>query len=378
MTGFEKISDSALRCFKWLILDKEAVKDYEISETERRIIDKYSNENTLNEELDKFNSINSSKAFKKFTGLVNKSTKANKIRLFVRVVEGIAAAAVISIALILGGVFRNGEEITLINKYAQGDSKSVILITSEGKTYSTSGDIKVEENKVVAARSELISVNADISKKNNINELITPKGVRQKVILPDGSVVWLNSESSLMFPSEFDDTARVVKLTGEAYFDVVKSDKTFIVKIEKADISVYGTTFNVSSYKNSLVSNVSLYSGSVGLRTQSGSLILTPGYYAEMDNTQLTISEPKENFSSSPDWIRGRMEFVSQPLYKVFEVIGRWYNIDYELLSSAKNLEATIVISDKTSLNDLIELLEMTQNISIERQNNKLIIEKNR
>lgn len=378
MTGFEKISDSALRCFKWLILDKEAAKDYEISETERRIIDKYSNENTLNEELDKFNSINSSKAFKKFTGLVNKSTKANKIRLFVRVVEGIAAAAVISIALILGGVFRNGEEITLINKYAQGDSKSVILITSEGKTYSTSGDIKVEENKVVAARSELISVNADISKKININELITPKGVRQKVILPDGSVVWLNSESSLMFPSEFDDTARVVKLTGEAYFDVVKSDKTFIVKIEKADISVYGTTFNVSSYKNSLVSNVSLYSGSVGLRTQSGSLILTPGYYAEMDNTQLTISEPKENFSSSPDWIRGRMEFVSQPLYKVFEVIGRWYNIDYELLSSAKNLEATIVISDKTSLNDLIELLEMTQNISIERQNNKLIIEKNR
>ncbi len=378
MTGFEKISDSALRCFKWLILDKEAAKDYEISETERRIIDKYSNENTLNEELDKFNSINSSKAFKKFTGLVNKSTKANKIRLFVRVVEGIAAAAVISIALILGGVFRNGEEITLINKYAQGDSKSVILITSEGKTYSTSGDIKVEENKVVAARSELISVNADISKKININELITPKGVRQKVILPDGSVVWLNSESSLMFPSEFDDTARVVKLTGEAYFDVVKSDKTFIVKIEKADISVYGTTFNVSSYKNSLVSNVSLYSGSVGLRTQSGSLILTPGYYAEMDNTQLTISEPKENFSSSPDWIRGRMEFLSQPLYKVFEVIGRWYNIDYELLSSAKNLEATIVISDKTSLNDLIELLEMTQNISIERQNNKLIIEKNR
>lgn len=378
MTGFEKISDSALRCFKWLILDKEAAKDYEISETERRIIDKYSNENTLNEELDKFNSINSSKAFKKFTGLVNKSTKANKIRLFVRVVEGIAAAAVISIALILGGVFRNGEEITLINKYAQGDSKSVILITSEGKTYSTSGDIKVEENKVVAARSELISVNADISKKININELITPKGVRQKVILPDGSVVWLNSESSLMFPSEFDDTARVVKLTGEAYFDVVKSDKTFIVKIEKADISVYGTTFNVSSYKNSLVSNVSLYSGSVGLRTQSGSLILTPGYYAEMDNTQLTISEPKENFSSSPDWIRGRMEFLSQPLYKVFEVIGRWYNIDYELLSSAKNLEATIVISDKTSFNDLIELLEMTQNISIERQNNKLIIEKNR
>ena len=181
-----------------------------------------------------------------------------------------------------------------------------------------------------------------------------------------------------MFRSRFDDTARVVKLTGEADFDVVKSDKTFIVKIEKADISVYGTTFNVSSYKNSLVSNVSLYSGSVGLRTQSGSLILTPGYYAEMDNTQLTISEPKENFSSSPDWIRGRMEFLSQPLYKVFEVIGRWYNIDYELLSSAKNLEATIVISDKTSLNDLIELLEMTQNISIERQNNKLIIEKNR
>ena len=106
--------------------------------------------------------------------------------------------------------------------------------------------------------------------------------------------------------------------------------------------------------------------------------MLSPGFYAELNNINLTISEPKENFSDSPDWMRGRMEFFSQPLNKVFEVIGRWYNIDYELMNGAEDLEVTITISDKTSLEELIELLKMTQNISVLRNDNKLIIAKNR
>lgn len=378
MTAFEKISESALRCFKWLILDKDAAKDYEISETERRIIEKYSDENTLNTELDKFNSINSSKAYKRFLESVNKSAKTKRIKLFIRTFEGVAAAAVITLALFLGGVFRSGDDITVINKNALGERKTVLLITPEGKTYSTSGDIKVARKRVIATKSDLVSKSDMVAKNTSTNELITPQGVRQKIALPDGSVVWLNAESSLRFPSEFEDSARVVKLIGEAYFDVVKSGKPFIVKLEKADVMVYGTTFNVSSYKNASVSNISLYSGSVGLKTRTGSCILTPGYYVEMDNEQLTISEPKENFAASPDWIRGRMEFLSQPLNNAFEVIGRWYGVDYELTPEAEDIKVTIVISDKTSLDELIGLLQMTQDISILRQDNKLIISKSR
>ncbi len=378
MTGFEKISESALRCFKRLMLGEEGAEDYEISDSERRIIEKYSDESSLNRELDIFNSIDYSKAYSKFLNAVRKSKRERRSKLFLRAAAGIAAAAVIAVALVIGGVFRYSGGVTIINKYAVGDSKRVLLITPDGETYSTSGDIKVEGQKVIAAKRDLLSKNETEPRVSKINELITPEGVRQKITLPDGSVVWLNAGSSLKFPSEFEDSARVVALSGEAFFDVTKSAKRFIVKIANADVRVYGTTFNISSYSNASVSNVSLYTGSVGLRSERGSLMLSPGFYAELNNINLTISEPKENFSDSPDWMRGRMEFFSQPLNKVFEVIGRWYNIDYELMNGAEDLEVTITISDKTSLEELIELFKMTQNISVLRNDKKLIIAKNR
>lgn len=374
MTGFEKISESALRCFKRLMLGKDAAEDYEVSDTERKIIEKYSDESRLNTELDKFNSIDYSRAHLKFLEAVRKSKHDRRHRLFIRSAAGIAAAAVVIIAIVMGGIFREEGGVTVVNKYAVGDNRKVLLITPDGETYTTSGDIKVDQNKVIAEKSNLISKGDNSSPRLKINEVRTPVGVRQKISLPDGSLVWLNAGSSLKFPTEFEDTARVIVLVGEAYFDVKKSTKPFVVKIENADVRVYGTTFNVSSYSKESVSSVSLYTGSVGIRSERSSVMLTPGYYSEINNKNLVISSPKENFADSPDWMRGRLEFVSQPMYKVFEVIGRWYGVDYELLEGVGGLEVTIMISDKTTLEELVELLTMTQNISVLNENEKLII----
>lgn len=373
MIDFNKIYESAVRCFRLIIMEKVEADDCNLSGTERKIIRKYSDEELLNKELDVFNSVDHLSAYSNFLISVRKSEKARRVKLY-RSAAGIAAA-VITLAFVIGNLYSNGDKVTIVNKYAVNDAKSVLLITSNGETYSTSGNITVEGDRVVAESSSLISkkTSTNISK---INELITPEGVRQKITLPDGSVVWLNAMSSLTFPSEFEDTARVVMLSGEAFFDVTKSAKPFIVKIENASVRVYGTTFNVSSYAKASLSYVSLYTGSVGFKTERGSLMLTPGYYAELDNSNLLISEPRENFSDLPDWMRGRIEFFSQPLDRVFEVISRWYGVDYELLCGAENLEVTITISDKTSIDELIELLKMTQNISILNENNKLIIAK--
>lgn len=376
MTGFEKISESALRCFRWLILGDEDVKGCNLSDTERKIIEKYSDVDVLQRELDLFDSIDNSKAFLKFVESVRKSARERRAKLLRRTFIGVSAAAVILLLIVAGGVFGGGDDVTVVNKYALAESEKVLLITSEGETYSTSGEIKVEDEKVVAEKSNLISTERDNAEQVKINELITPAGVRQKITLPDGSIVWLNAASSLKFPTNFDDTARVVKLCGEAYFDVVKSSRPFIVKIENASIMVYGTTFNISSYQSASLSNISLYTGSIGLKTERSSIKLIPGHYVEIDNMTQLISDPEENFSDSPDWMRGRMEFLSQPLGKVFEVISRWYGVNYEISPEIRNLEVTIMISDKTSLEELSELLEMTQNISVLNKNNKLVITK--
>ena len=81
------------------------------------------------------------------------------------------------------------------------------------------------------------------------NQLITAKGSKGKFTLPDGTVVWLNSESRLVYPDQFADGKRTVNLVGGAYFEVVKDEKKpFIVKAGDVDVEVLGTSFNISSY----------------------------------------------------------------------------------------------------------------------------------
>ena len=110
-----------------------------------------------------------------------------------------------------------------------------------------------------------------------------PEGQRSKVKLPDGSIVNLNSQSTLIFPKEFSDTIRQVELSGEAFFDVVRDEsKPFIVKTNNLETKVLGTTFNVRAFSDESEINVSLVTGKVMVKNindidNSDKQILLPG-----------------------------------------------------------------------------------------------------
>lgn len=163
-----------------------------------------------------------------------------------------------------------------------------------------------------------------------IHTLTTPRGQDYKVTLEDGTIVWLNSESSLQFPSSFTGKERIVRLRGEAYFEVAKDkEHPFIVQTENLQTKVLGTEFNFRSYPGK-EAHVTLVEGSVEVSSNSGGRIpvkIKPGEDAFLSqngnlNTQEVDVDPYIY------WKDGYFYFDNVSLLEIMQTIGRWYNVN--------------------------------------------------
>ena len=132
--------------------------------------------------------------------------------------------------------------------------------------------------------------------------IISPRGQRTQVVLPDNSKVWLNSNTTIKYPSNFNQKDRKVYIDGEAYFDVTHNQsKPFIVNTSSFNIKVYGTTFNVSAYKGDNIIETTLVKGKISITglnikgSKAGEIVLMPNesfkYYK---NEQLVESDMKK------------------------------------------------------------------------------------
>lgn len=134
-----------------------------------------------------------------------------------------------------------------------------------------------------------------------MHTIIVPAGQHANLILPDGTNVWLNSETTIKYPGNFDKNIRKVELDGEAYFDVTKNKKSpFVVKTNKGRIEVLGTAFNVEDYADSKLFETTLMRGSVKVSTLSSPgnpVILSPATKSVLKNDKLVL-EQVESFES--------------------------------------------------------------------------------
>ena len=204
----------------------------------------------------------------------------------------------------------------------------------------------------------------------------TPLASKTYFVLPDGSEVWLNSGSTLSYPKKFDRKKRLVKLTGEAYFDVQKSKTPFEVETENVQVHVLGTAFNVMSYADTNP-EVTLERGKVQLVSNSGAQqILEPGEQAVINSANSTIQVQKVDTEIYSSWIDNKLIFRDESLKDVVERLERWYNISIEIddeYISDKKLTATI---EYESITEVMDLLEITLSLKYEYDKNerKLIV----
>ncbi len=212
-------------------------------------------------------------------------------------------------------ILQNGEEIRIDKKQSQirYDVKGEnIIINSDQKVAQ-----KMDDSKVV------------------FNTVIVPYGKRSQISLSDGTKVWLNSGSKLVYPAVFTENKREVYIDGEAVFDVVHLDgKSFVVSTRDFDIKVLGTVFNVSAYTDDQFSETVLSQGSIELIERRSSLlsqknlIITPGTMAIFDNFQQTFEQRRVNPQKYLSWREGYLEFDSEKLENILKKLSRYYNIE--------------------------------------------------
>lgn len=165
------------------------------------------------------------------------------------------------------------------------------------------------------------------------NTLITPRGGEYKLELADGTKVWLNCDSELKYPVAFFGKTRKVVLTGEAFFEVAKNGKPFIVETADMTLEVLGTRFNVSAYQNEMTVQTTLVNGSLRVGTKSAgntaqSVVLVPGKQASFDKGKGTLESREVDVNLYTSWIDGYFRFEAQPLETIMRNIARWYNIE--------------------------------------------------
>ncbi len=167
------------------------------------------------------------------------------------------------------------------------------------------------------------------------NTLTIPYGKTFEVQLSDGTIVHMNSGTSLKYPVQFlKNQSRKVYLTGEAYFEVAK-DKAhpFTVNTQELDVEVLGTKFNINTYSDDVITDVVLVEGKVSLykdkKTTENQVYLTPGLKGTNIKGQSTITTEEVNTDYYTAWVKGSLVFKNAPFSEIIKKLERHYNVTF-------------------------------------------------
>ena len=164
--------------------------------------------------------------------------------------------------------------------------------------------------------------------QNNIVLKSNPRGQKSKILLPDGSVVWLNSSSSIEYAESFSDTLRGVNLTGEAYFEVAEDSlKPFVVTTGALQATVLGTTFNIDNYSENELATVSLASGKLMITQQNNKEILLPGNQVKLKKSNNRLIKENIDIKKIAVWKDGILIFDQENIQYVVARLERWYDV---------------------------------------------------
>ena len=258
------------------------------------------------------------------------------------------------------------DRYTEIASSASNGNEAKLILSGRGEILlkQKHSDLRFDAagNSIKVDQDSIVNTYAD---PKAMAQVIIPYGKRSSILLSDGTKVWLNAGSKLIFPQKFSGKNRKVYLKGEAYFDVFKNKEVpFIVSTDNINVTVHGTEFNVRDNNSENESEVVLVEGAVSMKENSmmnflgKEIKLIPNqkavYYKE-DNKTKVDSDVDVNYYTS--WKEGLLEFNRESILSVFKRLSRFYNVSFVTESS---VELNRKISGKL---DLKESLEVVMNV---------------
>lgn len=211
------------------------------------------------------------------------------------------------------------------------------------------------------------------------NTLFVPKGGEYTLLLPDGTRIWLNSETSLRFPLHFARNKREVYLDGEAYFKVKRDTAApFSVYTSGREIKVLGTSFNVSAYAKDKWWQTTLVEGKVEVNVKGKKVLMKPSEQYSVDNMSSTGQLRKVDAECYTSWINGKFYFNAYAFEELVNKLERWYDFTMIYQSEEiKRMRFTGIVNKHAPIEDMLKYLEMTTDIHFSISGKNIIAEKN-
>ena len=206
------------------------------------------------------------------------------------------------------------------------------------------------------------------------NTLTTPRGGQYKIELPDGTLVWLNAESSLRFPTAFHGGERTVILNGEGYFEVThRENMPFKVQLRSGVVQVLGTRFNIMAYQDETKIKTTLLEGAVKVIHSTHTARLVQGQQASWASDGSNITVSLADTEEAVSWKEGYFQFNRAPLADVMRQLQRWYNVEVRYEGGTGNREFWGKIPRNVRLNEALKILELS-NIHYSMKGDTIIV----
>jgi ferric-dicitrate binding protein FerR (iron transport regulator) len=248
------------------------------------------------------------------------------------------------------------------------------LLASQGNiaiTKTDNGQIVYERNNI--DRSKFMS------NRSAINTIQTPKGGKYQIRLPDGSKVWLNSASTLSYPTTFSGNERKVQLKGEAYFEIsTNKNVPFRVESDNQIVEVLGTHFNINSYDDEDYVKTTLLEGSVKVILSSNpnevskTKLLKPGEQSLTKSSQSGIRVENADTEKAVAWKNGYFKFRNTPIKEIMREIERWYDVELVYEGKIPSDEFTGYISNDVKISAVLKIMEESGGVKFSVKGKKL------
>lgn len=206
------------------------------------------------------------------------------------------------------------------------------------------------------------------------------RGQKANITLPDGSKVWLNSQSKLTYSVNFNIKKRELQLDGEAYFEVAHNpQKPFVVHSADISVEALGTAFGIKAYnEDNLVSSI-LMRGKVRVTTPDGEAILLPNDRIMYDKT--TRKKAKNSVTNATDftgWIHNKLRFENESLDEIAKTIQRIYNVQVKFTSENLKKQRYTGTVNNNSLENVLNIISLTSPVTFQINNQQIILSENK
>jgi ferric-dicitrate binding protein FerR (iron transport regulator) len=313
--------------------------------------------------------------------------------------KSISIAAIILLTITTGIYFYSNRniiepehfaEIDVKNDIAPGYNKAILtladgsrislddaangLLASQGNTAIT----KTENGQIVYEKNN-IDKSKFMSDRSVINKIQTPKGGKYQIRLPDGSKVWLNSASTLSYPTTFAGNERKVQLEGEAYFEISPNKSVpFRVQSGNQIVEVLGTHFNINSYDDEDYVKTTLLEGSVRVilnskaNVVSNTKLLKPGEQSLTKSSNSGIRIENADIEKAVAWKNGYFRFRNTPIREIMREIERWYDVELVYEGKMPTDEFTGFISNDVKISAVLKIMEESGGVKFTVKGKKL------